>query len=138
MNVFISYASSDRDLADTLAETLSEFGLDAWQAEKNVLPGENWAKKIGEALEESDALVVILSPDAEHTSLMRSEISFAMGNKQFKNKVIPIYRGDEEEIDKENIPWAVQKRGISLDAYSTPEEAFEEVARSLKSEHNPA
>lgn len=53
MNVFISYAPSDRDIADSLADTLSECGLEVWQTDEHVLPGENWAKKVGEALEEA-------------------------------------------------------------------------------------
>lgn len=131
MNVFISYAPSDRDIADGLADTLSEYGLEVWQADENVLPGENWAKKVGEALEEADALVVILSADSEGRKNMRREISFAMGNKRFKNKLIPVYRGDRKNIDESGIPWALKERvGIHLDAYSDQEDAFEEVARA--------
>lgn len=139
MNVFISCASSDQDIADGLADTLSEYGLETWQADKNVMPGENWAKKVGEALEAADALVVILSPDAGKMQSIGREISFAMGNKRFKNRLIPIYRGDKSKIDTDHIPWALKEReGINLDTYSDPEQAFKQVARWLKREQNPA
>jgi pyruvate/2-oxoacid:ferredoxin oxidoreductase beta subunit len=139
MSVFISYASSDRDIADALADKLSEYGLEAWYADKDVLPGENWAKKVGEALEEADALVVILSPGSEGMKSMKREISFAMGNKRFKNRLVPLYRGNKSEIKEDVIPWSLkEKRGIHLDAYPKREDAFEEVARWLKKEQNPA
>jgi hypothetical protein len=32
-----------------------------WDESEEVLPGENWAKKIGDALEKSDAMVVLES-----------------------------------------------------------------------------
>lgn len=138
MNVFISYASSDRDIADGLADTLSEYGLEVW-LDENVLPGENWAKKVGEALEEADALVVILSSDSEGRQNMRREISFAMGNKRFKNKLIPVYRGDKKKIEESGIPWALKERlGIHLNEYSDQEDAFKEVARALRKEQNAA
>lgn len=139
MNVFISYAPSDRDVADGLADALSEYGLGVWRTDEHVLPGENWAKKVGEALDEADALVVILSPGSEDMQSIKREISFAMGNKRFKNKIVPVYRGDKTEIEEDIIPWSLRgKVGVSLDAYSKREEAFEEVARWLKKEQNPA
>lgn len=90
-------------------------------------------------LEEADALVVILSPGSEGMQSIKREISFAMGNKRFKNKIVPLYRGDKSQIEKNVIPWSLRgKIGIYLDKYSDREGAFEEVARWLKKEQNRA
>jgi hypothetical protein len=62
MQVFISHSSKDTPVARQLARRLSKAGLKAWFAEDEILPGDNWAKKIGEALEESDLMVVLVTP----------------------------------------------------------------------------
>jgi predicted nucleotide-binding protein len=64
MKVFISYAHNDMPLAKRVTNALEQSGLDVWDAEREILPGDNWAKKIAKALEESDAMVVLLTPDA--------------------------------------------------------------------------
>jgi hypothetical protein len=60
MQVFISHSSKDKPIARQLAHRLSEAGLKVWFPEDEILPGDNWAKKVGQALEESDLMVVLI------------------------------------------------------------------------------
>ncbi len=51
-------------IARQLAHRLSDAGLKVWIPEDEILPGDNWAKKVGQALEESDLMVVLVTPQA--------------------------------------------------------------------------
>ena len=46
MLVFISHSSKDTSVARQLAHRLSEAGLKVWLPEDEILPGDNWAKKV--------------------------------------------------------------------------------------------
>jgi hypothetical protein len=50
MKVFISHASKDQPLAESLAARLSEAGLEVWNPYEGIDPGDNWAMKVGQAL----------------------------------------------------------------------------------------
>ena len=62
MKVFLSYAMSDRAIAEKIRLKLSSAGLDVLDSEEFLVPGENWASRIGDALEGSGAMVVVLEP----------------------------------------------------------------------------
>lgn len=90
MKVFFSYAHKDGELARYLTRQLSEDGFEVWSAEEEILPGDNWALKIGHALEESDAMVVLVSPDSVRSPRVREEINYALGSSKYADRVIPV------------------------------------------------
>ena len=50
------------ELARRVGDALEEAGLEVWDAERDVLPGDNLALEAGQALQDSDAMVVLLTP----------------------------------------------------------------------------
>jgi hypothetical protein len=50
MQVLISYAREDRQLAERLYEDLRSQGLDPWLDKKNILPGSRWKIVIRDAI----------------------------------------------------------------------------------------
>ena len=48
-----------------------------------VLPGDNWPNKVDQALQESDAMVVLLTADALRASWVRREIQYALGEQKY-------------------------------------------------------
>ena len=64
MKVFLSHANSDDSLARKLADRLNLAGLTVWDPQEEIVPGDNWAKKIGRALDDSDLLVILLTPSS--------------------------------------------------------------------------
>ena len=87
--VFLSYADSDRPLAATLAKDLNAAGFTVW-SDYEVLPGDNWARKVAKALEESDAMVVIVSPAAGKSERVHREVEFALGSRRYADRLIPV------------------------------------------------
>jgi hypothetical protein len=51
MNIYLSHARKDLALAFQLAERLEAEGFTVLHPEADIVPGENWAAKIGAALE---------------------------------------------------------------------------------------
>jgi len=64
MRVFLSYSQADAGVAKKLVAQLSEWGIQVWDPGEEVLPGANWALKIGQALQQSRAMIVLLSPNS--------------------------------------------------------------------------
>jgi len=79
MRVFLSYSDSAADLARNLAAQLSELGIEASDPGEQVLPGDNWALKIGYALQKPRAMIVLLSPDSTKGCAGRLHMPSATG-----------------------------------------------------------
>jgi hypothetical protein len=84
MHIFIRHSSKDKLLARQLAQRLSTTGLKVWIPEDEVLPGDNWAKKVGQALGESDLMVVLVTPHAFETGGMSHFESFLLSVEHFE------------------------------------------------------
>ena len=71
VKVFVSHSHADSELAARVSKALRNEGLDVWDPDLNLLPGDNWAAEVARALEESDAMVVLLTPDAINSPWVR-------------------------------------------------------------------
>jgi TIR domain len=108
MRVFISHSSKDTSVARQLARRLSEAGLKVWLPEDEILPGDNWAKKVGQALEESELMVVLVTPHAFESEWLKEEIQYALTAEQYKGRLIPVLLGSQSETSSD-IPWILRK-----------------------------
>ena len=61
MKVFISHSHADAPWAARVSDALEQTGLEVWNFDRNLLPGDNWAAEVARALEESEAMVVLLT-----------------------------------------------------------------------------
>ncbi len=134
MNVFISYSHKDEALARKVGKALQVAGLDVWDAELEILPGDNWAEKIAKALKESDAMVVLLTPEALSSSAVRREIDYALSRKAFSGRLIPVLVGAEEEILEDQVPWILRHLNlIKLPVSGSDEdEGIRKIAEALQ------
>ena len=108
MKVFISHSNSDEKLARRIATILLDSGVEVWDSQREIMPGDNWAAKVGQALERSDAMVVLLTPDALRSSSVRHEIDYALGDKGYSNRVIPVMVGPSSKPFEAAIPWILR------------------------------
>jgi len=124
MTVFLSYAQQDLEWARELRSHLLEAGLEAWIDDDEILPGDNWRKRMGSALESSDALLVLISPASVRSASLRRDLQFALGSEKFERKVIPVIIEPAAEM-----PWILnQFRSVS----GEPEQAARQVAEILQ------
>ncbi len=132
MQVFISHATADEMLVQKLSEALRKLGLDVWDGTE-ILPGENWATKVGEALQESQAMVVLLTPNSLHSSHVRHEISYALGAENYDRRLIPVLAAPSDQLPKDEIPWILNNfQMVSLLKHEQNEEGFKRVAQAVK------
>ncbi|NIR48811.1 toll/interleukin-1 receptor domain-containing protein [candidate division KSB1 bacterium] len=120
MKVFISHAEADEELAKRIADTLQNAGLEVWDHRREILPGDNWADKVAQALRESNAMVVLLTPAALHSSWVRREIEYALGQKTYSKRLIPVLVGPPEEISEDDVPWIL--RYLNMIRLTKPEQ----------------
>ena len=134
MKVFINYAPKDEDLATELVAQLEAAGLDAWFKKREILPGDNWAEKTSEGLKESDAMVVLLTPNSLESEAVQNNISYALGDKSFNQRLIPVLVGDVEKFASDRIPWILKRlKPVSLGKDSATNTAFNQIVQALKS-----
>src|ERR1041384_7480725 len=132
MKVFINYAPKDEDLATELVARLEAAGLDAWFKKGEILSGDNWAEKTSEGLKESDAMVVLLTPNSLESEAVQNNISYALGDKSFSQRVIPVLVGDVEKSASDRIPWILKRlKPVSLGDSAT-NAGFNQIVQALK------
>ena len=124
--VFISYARADEDFAKALSTQLIKRGLSVWNADDEVLPGDNIWLQIGEALRKSRAMVVLVSPDSMRSEYVRHEIEYALGDPNYEGRVFPV-----QVRPTADIPW-ILRRFKSFDAQQSAAKVSESIANALK------
>ena len=132
MKVYLSHAHSDERLAERVSRILEDAGLQIWDATREIMPGDNWAATLGNALQESQAMVVLVTPDAMRSKWVRWEIEYALGQIRFRERLIPVVAGDPDDLAKEDVPWILQRlKMVKLTEHGNEEEGIREVARTL-------
>ncbi|MCH8807047.1 MAG: toll/interleukin-1 receptor domain-containing protein [Planctomycetes bacterium] len=102
MKVFISHSERDRELAGDIAERLGRAGLDVWR-DTEIVSGQNFAQQVATALDSSDAMIVLLSPEWVGSRWGREEINFALGSARFEGRVLPV-----EVRPTPDMPWVLR------------------------------
>ncbi|MEH2083875.1 MAG: toll/interleukin-1 receptor domain-containing protein [Nostoc sp.] len=133
MKVFISYNSQDRKLAWQIADALRA-DFQVWD-DTQFFPGDNWAEVIANELRESDAMVILLTPNSVYSPYMNAEVGYALGEQGYKGRVIPVLAAPSEQISQLEleIPWILKKFGIIyLSNLEHDEEGLRNITQALK------
>jgi TolB-like protein/tetratricopeptide (TPR) repeat protein len=94
-DVFVSYASQDAAVANSIVESLESQGLKCWIAPRDVKPGAQYADAIVRAINEAKALVLVMSGSAVASSHVGKEIERASS----KRKPIIAFRIDAAPLN---------------------------------------
>lgn len=103
MNVFLSYSHQDSKWP-MLAERLRSADFVVWDPETELYPGDNFASQLATALENADAMIVLVSPDAMNSEWVKREIEFALGSSRLSGRLIPVLVRPTEEF-----PWILRE-----------------------------
>jgi hypothetical protein len=76
-SIFISHAEEDGDTALDLARCRETAGYSAWSYERNSYPGLDYLDQVGRAIDESQVVVVVVSPDALASHQVEQEVKWA-------------------------------------------------------------
>jgi TIR domain len=92
-DVFISYSSVDKTIADAVCAKLEEKKIRCWIAPRDVIPGAAYAGEIVEAINQSDLLVLILSSHSNTSGQVLREVERAV------SKSLPILPFRIEQVE---------------------------------------
>jgi hypothetical protein len=129
INVFLSYARSDRDLVHKIGQQLRDAGLDVWDPDEKILPGANWTAELKAALDSAGALVVFISPEAMASRSVSYEIEYALGAKHLRGRLIPVMIRPTKDA-----PWILDS--LQTVRYQSPSKTGRQIVQLLReSEH---
>ena len=94
--LFISYSSKQIELATKIRDQLEKNDISCWMAPYSIPAGSSYQELIPAALSQVEAVVLILSPDAEESRWVQKEIGTAIG----ANKIIVPYSIGSYDISK--------------------------------------
>jgi hypothetical protein len=75
--VFVSYSSADREVADKARDYLQANGVTCWMAPHDIVGGSDWAAAIIEAIDSSRALLLVLSERSNRSAEVKREVGRA-------------------------------------------------------------
>jgi hypothetical protein len=101
MQIFISYSRVDKGFALRLANNLKEAGFKIWLDVLDIPHGTNWDLEVQRGLENSDTMLVLLSPTASASDNVRDEWHYFIEKKR---RIIPLM------IQPNEVPFRLSRR----------------------------
>ncbi|MCR4813467.1 MAG: toll/interleukin-1 receptor domain-containing protein [Lachnospiraceae bacterium] len=96
-DVFISYSTKNKNVADAVVADFEQNGIKCWYAPRDILPGEEWVKAVTNALEQSKTLVLIYTDESNNSEQVKNEIAVAFNCGL---TIVP-FRLSEEQMSSE-------------------------------------
>lgn len=85
--VFISHDHDDADFAELLKLKLEKEGIDSWLDTERLKIGQDWREEIDHGIENSIAVIAVMTPEARKSEYVTYEWAFAWGKGK---KIFPI------------------------------------------------
>lgn len=97
LDVFISYSTKDKAIADAVCHSLEENRIKCWIAPRDVIPGKSYAKQIMQSIKECQVIVLVFSINSNKSEHVENEIDKAFNCGK---PIIP-FLIDETEMNDE-------------------------------------
>ncbi|MEO8496204.1 MAG: toll/interleukin-1 receptor domain-containing protein [Planctomycetota bacterium] len=104
MKVFLTHAAKDELLAAQLASRLTDGGIDVLTPYEDIVPGDNWAEKVAHALDDSELMLILLTPGAMQSDSLRKDIDYGLSSKKFRGRLMTVFVGAAAEAPGD-VPW---------------------------------
>ena len=93
-DVFISYSSKDKAVADQLVAHIEKAGYACWIAPRNIVGGVEYSEVIEKAILTCKIFLIIFSEHSEKSPWVKSELNIAFS----ENKYLIPYKIDETPL----------------------------------------
>jgi len=127
-DVFLSYSSKDKVVADTTCAALESRGIRCWIAPRDIIAGKEWGAAIIEGLEQCRSMVLIFSANANSSQQVMREVERAV------NRGMPIIPFRIEDVPaSKNMEYFISFHHW-MDAFDgTLEEHVEQLSDTVRS-----
>ena len=127
MKIFISHSNADSPFAARLAKRLAGEGLQVFRPLADIETGQNWHLRVGQELEEADAMAVLISPDSVRSESVRHDIDYALTSKRFEDRFFAVLLKATPKM-----PWILRKLRVikSTDAKTVTDEIVQRLQAS--------
>lgn len=108
MKVLISHTHSGVLFASRVTKALEGNGFEVGDPARGPLSGDSWTREASRALEESEAMIELLTPASTDSPYVKREVEYALGTKNFCHCPIPVVVGGPDRPPASTVPWIVQ------------------------------
>lgn len=123
--IFLSHSSGDREWVKWIASNADNIGIEVYLYEHDPQPGTLIADKIKQAIQNSDALIVLLTLNSQFSPYVQQEIGFAEANRK---RIIPLV---QPGIKNQSLAMLEGREHIRFDLYD-PQNALSTLLRHLQ------
>ncbi len=97
-NVFISYASDTRPLAEELTKALESQGIEPWVDFKDLHPGQLWKEELERAIDAAQWVLILVGSHSRTTRWQEAEWSAALTRSWVdrEKRLLPIMFGQDD------------------------------------------
>ena len=81
-DVFISYSSKEKAIADAVVAAHEQAGIRCWYAPRDIGPGADWAEAITKAIHDCSLMVLIFSKEANRSQRVIDEVNYAISQEK--------------------------------------------------------
>ena len=79
-DVFISYSSKNKNIADAIVADLEQNGIKCWYAPRDIYPGEDWAGAIKNAIGSTKIFVLVFTDESNRSHQVTNEVTLAVNS----------------------------------------------------------
>lgn len=126
--VFISYSSTNVELADSVRELFKRHSINTWMAPYDIPAGSEYAFEIGEALKNCSCLVLISTDAAQNSRWVRKELERAICH----GKVIIPMQFEDIEMNSAMEFYLADFQAIPINKISDDSEEIKKVLTQVK------
>jgi TIR domain len=97
-DVFVSYSTDTKPLAEELTKALEREGIDAWVDFKDLKPGQQWQRELEHAVNTAKWFVIVVAPESHATRWQEAEWSAALARAwgDADKRLLPVVVGGSE------------------------------------------
>jgi len=81
-DVFVSYSSKEKTIADAVVAAHEQSGIRCWYAPRDIAPGADWADSITKAIHECSIMVLVFSKEANRSQRVIDEVNYAISQQK--------------------------------------------------------
>ena len=93
LDVFISYSSMNKNVADAIVSNFEQHGIRCWYAPRDIMPGQKWVSAIHDAISSCKLFILIFTDSSNESSQVANEVALAFNSGK---TLIPFKLSDTE------------------------------------------